>query len=95
VIFLLDVNVLLALSYDDHVHNARIRRWVSQLAAEDGHDRIIFATCPITELGFVRVGCGKAAYDTPHTFTWSVSGAPLGKVSSLGGSEPLMVPTFS
>ncbi len=61
-IFLLDVNVLLAMRYGDHVHNSRVRQWVSQLAAEDGHDRVIFATCPITELGFVRVGSGKAAY---------------------------------
>ena len=61
-IFLLDVNVLLALSYDDHVHNARVRQWVSELAAEEGRDRLIFATCPITELGFVRIGSGKAAY---------------------------------
>ena len=61
-IFLLDVNVLLALSYEDHVHNARVRQWVVQLAAEHGDDGAIFATCPITELGFVRVGSGKAAY---------------------------------
>jgi len=61
-IFLLDVNVLLALSYDDHVHNARVRQWVLQLAAEERRDRMIFATCPITEIGFVRVGSGKAAY---------------------------------
>jgi predicted nucleic acid-binding protein len=62
VIFLLDVNVLLAMRYDDHVHSARVDRWVSQLAVEHGRDRTIFATCPITELGFVRVSSGKAAY---------------------------------
>jgi predicted nucleic acid-binding protein len=61
-IFLLDVNVLLAMRYGDHVHNARVRQWVSQLPADDRHDRTIFATCPITELGFLRVGSGKAAY---------------------------------
>jgi uncharacterized protein len=62
VIFLLDVNVLLALRYSDHVHSARVDRWVSQLDAEYGRDRTTFATCPITELGFVRVSSGKAAY---------------------------------
>jgi predicted nucleic acid-binding protein len=62
VIFLLDVNVLLALRYDDHVHSDRVDRWVSQLDADYGRDRTLFATCPITELGFVRVGSGKAAY---------------------------------
>jgi uncharacterized protein len=61
-IFLLDVNVLLAMRYGDHVHNERVNRWVAQLAAEYGRDRAIFATCPITELGFVRVSSGKAAY---------------------------------
>jgi len=62
VIFLLDVNVLLAMGYADHVHSERVDRWVSQLAAEHGRDRMMFATCPITELGFVRVSSGKAAY---------------------------------
>ena len=61
-ILLLDVNVLLAMRYDDHVHSDRVDRWVSQLDAEFGRDRTTFATCPITELGFVRVGSGKAAY---------------------------------
>ena len=61
-IFLLDVNVLVAMSYADHVHSERVNRWISQLAAEHGCDRAIFATCPITELGFVRVSSGKAAY---------------------------------
>ena len=60
--FLLDVNALLAMNYGVHVHNERVRQWVSQLAAEHGHNRTIFATCPITELGFVRVGGGKAGY---------------------------------
>jgi uncharacterized protein len=61
-IFLLDVNVLLAMSYRVHVHNERVLQWVSQLAAEHGQAGAIFATCPITELGFVRVGSGRAGY---------------------------------
>jgi predicted nucleic acid-binding protein len=60
--YLLDVNALLALRYTAHVHHERVHQWVSQLAVEDGRDRAIFATCPITELGFVRVGSGKAGY---------------------------------
>jgi hypothetical protein len=51
VIFLLDVNALLAMRYSVHVHNERVQQWVSQLPSDDGHDRTIFATCPITELG--------------------------------------------
>ncbi len=59
--FLLDVNALLAMSYKDHVHHARVDTWASQLLAEHEQDRVMFATCPITELGFVRVGSGPAA----------------------------------
>jgi predicted nucleic acid-binding protein len=60
--FLLDVNALLAMSYGAHVHNRRVLRWVSLLDVEHPHDRAILATCPITELGFVRIGSGKARY---------------------------------
>ena len=60
--FLLDVNALLAMRYTDHVHYTRVHTWASQLASERGHDDVVFATCPITELGFVRVGSGKAGY---------------------------------
>jgi uncharacterized protein len=58
--FLLDVNVLLAYQYPAHVHHARVRTWVSRMHVERRHDDVVFATCPITELGFVRVGSGKA-----------------------------------
>jgi predicted nucleic acid-binding protein len=62
VIFLLDVNALLAMRYADHVHHARVMTWAAKLVAEHGRDQAAFATCPITELGFVRVGSGKAGY---------------------------------
>jgi uncharacterized protein len=58
--FLLDVNALLAIQYPTHVHHPRVRTWISNMHAERGSDDIAFATCPITELGFVRVGSGKA-----------------------------------
>jgi predicted nucleic acid-binding protein len=60
VIFLLDVNVLLAYRYPAHVHHSRARDWVSRLRTEPGLDDVVFATCPITELGFVRIGGGPA-----------------------------------
>lgn len=47
--FLLDVNVLLALSDPMHVHHDAAHRWFS------GRRRSGWATCPITENGFVRV----------------------------------------
>lgn len=62
-IFLLDVNALLAYHYPKHAHHARTRDWLSRLRAECGED-VTLATCPITELGFVRVGSGPAALAT-------------------------------
>ena len=49
-IYLLDVNALLALAHAAHVHHARTERWVAALRRTDK-----LATCSITELGFVRV----------------------------------------
>ena len=53
-IYLLDVNVLLALGYGDHVHHARVARWLRSLPPQGTR----LATCAITELGFVRVASG-------------------------------------
>ncbi len=47
---LLDVNALVALGFSQHEHHDRVSLWVSGLPEKDR-----FATCPITELGFVRV----------------------------------------
>ena len=49
-IYLLDVNALLALAHDAHVHHQRAERWVATLRRADR-----LATCSVTELGFVRV----------------------------------------
>ncbi len=46
---LLDVDALVALAWDSHVHHAAIRGWFGSNAG-DG-----WATCPVTESGFVRV----------------------------------------
>ena len=48
--FLLDVNALLALGFDQHEHNARVDRWMKSLPEED-----LLATCPVTEIGFLRI----------------------------------------
>lgn len=47
---LLDVNVLVALLVPVHEHHAPARRWVLDVGARDG-----WATCPVTELGLIRV----------------------------------------
>jgi uncharacterized protein len=46
---LLDVNALIALAWDSHVHHARMRAWFAE------HNSGGWATCPLTESGFVRV----------------------------------------
>lgn len=48
--YLLDVNALLALGFDQHEHHARLEKWVSSLSRSDS-----LATCSITEIGFLRV----------------------------------------
>lgn len=49
-IFLLDVNALLALAHAAHAHHDRMESWVAALTRTDR-----LATCAITELGFIRV----------------------------------------
>ncbi len=44
---LLDVNVLIALLWASHEHNARTWKWL------ETEGRV--ATCPITEIGFLRI----------------------------------------
>ena len=60
--YLLDVNALLAMQYRTHVHHARVDAWAAQMYAEREQGKIVFATCPITELGFVRIASGKAGH---------------------------------
>lgn len=56
---LLDVNALVALAWDSHVHHATMRRWF----AENGSSG--WATCPITESGFVRVSSNPSVLPSP------------------------------
>jgi uncharacterized protein len=50
---LLDVNALVALAWDSHVHHVVIRAWFAD------HARDGWATCPLTESGFVRVSSNR------------------------------------
>lgn len=47
--YLLDVNVLIALAWDDHVHHARAHAWFARLTSQT------FTTCNVTQSGFLRV----------------------------------------
>ena len=55
---LLDVNVLVALFDPDHVHHQAAHDWFADQRAEP------WATCAITESGFMRV-VGNPAYGSP------------------------------
>ena len=44
---LLDVNLLMALFWENHEHHAQARSWFKNVSA--------FATCPLVQLGFARV----------------------------------------
>jgi predicted nucleic acid-binding protein len=58
VIYLLDVNVLLAASYTSHYLHERADGWLKSVTEADTCARL--ATCSVTELGFVRIACGGA-----------------------------------
>ena len=53
--YLLDVNLLIALAWDDHVHHDRAHLWLGKLGAT------AFATCNTTQSGFVRVSFNQKA----------------------------------
>ena len=48
-----DVNVLVAIAWPNHVHHDPARRWF------EAHHRRGWATCPLTESGFVRVSSNR------------------------------------
>lgn len=47
--FLLDVNVLIALAWPQHVHHRLAHRWFDRVG------RRRWASCPLTQLAFVRI----------------------------------------
>jgi toxin-antitoxin system PIN domain toxin len=80
VIALLDVNVLIALAWPNHVHHAAAREWFEARRQEG------WAKCPLTEAGFVRVSCNPSV--VRHTVT------PLDAIAVLQGLTRLGSHTF-
>jgi hypothetical protein len=58
-IYLLDVNVLLAFAYDAQQSHLQVSRWIDHIDSHDP-DETPFASCSIIELGFIRVAGGTA-----------------------------------
>jgi len=56
---LLDINVLLALAWPQHIHHDRVKRWVR---AQTARGKLSMATCPITQLGFLRISMNIKNY---------------------------------
>ncbi len=56
---LLDVNVLVALAWDSHIHHAAARAWFSARAPAG------WSTCSVTETGFVRVSSNPKVLPSP------------------------------
>ena len=52
--FLLDINVLLALAWPNHVHHREAETWFFDHAVNR------FCTCPLTQIGFVRISSNPA-----------------------------------
>ena len=53
--YLLDVNLLIALAWPNHVHHELAHRWFNEHRSEG------WATCPVTQSGFVRVSSNPRA----------------------------------
>jgi toxin-antitoxin system PIN domain toxin len=62
-IYLLDVNLLLALSDPMHIHHESAHRWF----AEKGQQS--WSTCPITENGFIRIASHPSYPNRPGDVT--------------------------
>ena len=60
-ISLLDVNLLVALAWPNHVHHDRAHGWFARAR------RAGWATCSVTEIGFVRVSSNAAVVPTAVT----------------------------
>jgi uncharacterized protein len=77
--YLLDVNVLVALAFPNHVHHGDVQTWFAKKGAA------AFRTCPITETGFVRISSNPAF--TPAAVTPGEAVALLERVTQLAGHE--------
>ncbi len=58
---LLDVNVLIALAWPNHQHHKEVKKWFN------GTDRKGWATCPITQNGFIRISSNPEIIESAVT----------------------------
>ena len=73
--YLLDTSVLLALGLDDHLQNSAAEQWLTRDVGR-------FATCPLTQLGFLRI-TKQLRRDISIHQIGAVLGVTKGRVSQL------------
>lgn len=75
--YLLDINVLIALAWPNHLHHREAHSWFSQKGAA------AFRTCPMTQTGFVRISSNPAF--TPRAVSVVEALQLLDRVAQLPG----------
>ncbi len=81
-IYLLDVNALVALGFANHEFHDRVASWIQAESSS------VLATCSITELGFVRV----LAQATAYGFTVTQARLLLVRLKKVAGSRLTFFP---
>jgi predicted nucleic acid-binding protein len=57
--YLLDINVLLAFTYESHVFHSKVESWIWHVESTN-LERPLFALCSMVELGFIRIASGSS-----------------------------------
>jgi uncharacterized protein len=65
--YLLDLNVVIALTEEEHTHFDRAQRWFNTLQGRS------WGTCPITDAGYIRLATSPAARIGSGSFSTAVS----------------------
>jgi uncharacterized protein len=77
--YLLDINILIALAWPNHIHHRDARAWFQQRGGQG------FRTCPLTQTGFVRISSNPRF--TAEAATPQEALGLLRKICALPGHE--------
>jgi toxin-antitoxin system PIN domain toxin len=77
--YLLDINVLIALAWRNHLHHEDAQRWFARKGAAG------FRTCPMTQTGFVGISSNPAF--TPQAVTPGEALDLLDRITQLPGHD--------
>ena len=76
---LLDVNVLLALAWPAHEHHGWVQAWFQSIRSAG------FATCPLTQAGFVRISCNP--HFSPQTVSPQIALSLIDEITAMPEHE--------